>query len=248
VTEYTDEEFETLARAWRRAAQQDVVPWLDAPRFIKWLKQNDYIKDYVRVPDRELSGAKGKYEPDEGRLYFRNSVWDGALEGNPHGIFTLVHEASHAILGHRETRLRVAAPQYRGRKRDVARDETSANRLTAALLAPFDLAEFAPGCAATEISKRFGLSAPAAETRLREFERIYRRRHGIPRPLPPGVVDFLRAQKGKGRPITHSSIGDFPAEPRSYEGDACPRCCEFKMVRTGLGMKCDSCGAITGDD
>jgi ribonucleoside-diphosphate reductase alpha chain len=43
-----------------------------------------------------------------------------------------------------------------------------------------------------------------------------------------------------------------PGNPRSdarikgYEGDACPDCGQFTMVRNGACLKCDSCGASTG--
>jgi hypothetical protein len=248
VTESPEEEFEKIALAWRKAAQQDVAPRLDAPAFITWLKQSGYIKDYIRLPDAELPDAKGKYEPNESRLYFRHSVWQGALNGNPHDTFTLIHESSHAILGHQETRLRSALPRLTVAKRDIASDEAAANRLTAALLAPFEMADFAPGMNAAAISKRFGLSLPTAEKRLAEFERIYRRRHGILRPLPPGILDFLNARRPSAQNITNLPLHAFPIAPRMYEGDPCPNCCEFKMVRTGVEMRCDHCGAVTGAD
>jgi hypothetical protein len=225
-------------------------PHVDAPSFIRWLKRNVYIKDYVCVPTADLPTCEGKYEPEEERIYYRQITWRGAEQGNPHDVWTLIHEGCHAILKHGETRLRASASNKAVRSRRGAKDEADANRLAASLLAPFDKADFKPGMTASEISTRFGLGREAGEKRLKEFERIYRQRNGLPRSLPPGIIDFLQAQKRKGYPIT--SIPDATVVPPSankrYEGEACPNCSEFKMVRIGIRMRCDACSATTGDD
>ncbi len=36
------------------------------------------------------------------------------------------------------------------------------------------------------------------------------------------------------------------ARARGYEGEACPECANFTMVRNGTCMKCDTCGSTTG--
>ena len=36
------------------------------------------------------------------------------------------------------------------------------------------------------------------------------------------------------------------ARMMGYEGDACPECSAFTLVRNGTCLKCDSCGATTG--
>jgi ribonucleoside-diphosphate reductase alpha chain len=36
------------------------------------------------------------------------------------------------------------------------------------------------------------------------------------------------------------------AKLKGYEGEACPECQSFTMLRNGACMKCDSCGATTG--
>ena len=36
------------------------------------------------------------------------------------------------------------------------------------------------------------------------------------------------------------------ARMMGYEGDACPECSSFTLVRNGTCLKCDSCGATTG--
>jgi ribonucleoside-diphosphate reductase alpha chain len=36
------------------------------------------------------------------------------------------------------------------------------------------------------------------------------------------------------------------ARAKGYEGDACPECQNFTMVRNGTCLKCDTCGGTTG--
>jgi hypothetical protein len=250
MTEYTDEEWEDIGMQWRKAADMNDAARLDAPAFIRWLKRRGYIRDYICVPDADLPNAEGKYVPDEGRLYFRKTSWRGAEAGNPHDIWTLVHEGCHSILKHGETRLRASVPGKQIPSRRAGSDEVDTNRLTASILAPFDKADFNLGMSADSIVERFRLSRVAAERRLKEFERMYRRKNGIRRPLPAGIVDFLQEQRRKGYKVT--SVGQAPLSPtissKRYEGEVCPSCNEFKLIRIGLRMRCDACLATTGDD
>jgi hypothetical protein len=246
MVDYTDEEWEEIGRTWRQASQMDEAIRFNAPAFVRWLKQAGYIKDYVCVADADLS-SEGKYEPDEGKIYFRNSTWNGALKGNPHHIWTLVHEGTHAILRHKETRLRTSPSARQFESRQVSHDEASANRLTASIIAPFHRADFKPAMSIEDVQERFGLSPTK---RLEELNRMFRRKHGISRPLPAGVIDFLAAQKRKGYPVTSldNVQGLAPSPQKQYEGDPCPWCKNFSLVRCGLLRKCDTCGARTGED
>jgi ribonucleoside-diphosphate reductase alpha chain len=36
------------------------------------------------------------------------------------------------------------------------------------------------------------------------------------------------------------------AKLRGYEGEACPECANFTLVRNGTCLKCDTCGSTTG--
>jgi hypothetical protein len=251
MVKYTDEEWEHIGHEWRKAAGMDDAVRIDAPAFVRWLKHDGYIKDYVCVPDEDLPNAEGKYEPDEDRVYYRNSTWRGALKGYPHDVWTLVHEGCHPILKHKATRLRSSVQKAdRFSSRHADRDEVNANRLAASILAPLNKVDFKPGMTADYLREQFGLSRQAAERRLREFDRMYRQKHGIKRELPPGIVDFLSAQRRKGYPVT--SLPDTSISPinttKRYEGEPCPCCGEFKLVRLGLFMKCDGCQAKTGED
>lgn len=247
----TDEEWEQLAHGWRKAAGLDDLIRFDVISFIKWLKRTKHITDYVCLPIAEMPKAEARYEPDEQRIYYRDTTWDLAKLGQPHSMWTVLHEGCHVILKHKETRLRNAINvSQRFSTRQESLDEIATNRLTASMIAPFARSDYKIGQTPPQLMDRFGLSREAAERRLQEFARIYRTRNGLKRELPPGIVDFLEAQKKKGIRVTSlpqdSTITTL--NDRRYEGDACPNCSEFKLVRLGLNMKCDACGARTGED
>lgn len=250
MSDTDDESWEKLSNAWREAAGQNSSPRLDPIAFVCWLKQTGVIRDYVRVPDGALPRAGGKYDPDKGIIYYPESTWLGAEQGIPHDEWSLVHEATHAILEHKEIRFRALGTARHYLSRSTNRDEVHANRLTASLIAPFDKADFRPGMSLVEICSRFNLSKEAAKRRLEEFDRIYRRRNGIRRPLPLGVIDFLTEQKRKGYKVESlDGLENFAPNPtKRYEGDLCLVCHEFKLLRSGIGLHCDNCGARPGDD
>ncbi len=44
----------------------------------------------------------------------------------------------------------------------------------------------------------------------------------------------------------HTAERRLEAKARGYEGEACPECFNFTLVRNGTCMKCDTCGSTTG--
>jgi hypothetical protein len=246
---YTDEQWEAVASAWRKAANRDDSVRLNAPEFVRWLKREGYIKDYVCVPDHDLPAAKGKIVG--GVVFYRQSTWKAAEQSDPHSIWTLVHEGCHGILKHEGVRYRANAQHRNLLSSANGQEEFEAHRLTACLLAPFDKANFRPGMTVDDIITRFGFSRDAAKRRLEEFERLYRRQRGIVRQLPLGIVDFLLVQERKGFRVT--SLTDehrrlLPVMLPSYEGDPCPLCGAIAVFRVGVGRTCDQCGARLGED
>lgn len=251
MSRFTDEQWEEIASVWRKAAGQDDRIRFDAPEFVRWLKREGHIKDYICVPDRDSPHAKGKFDPKLNTVFYRQSTWDNAEHGDPHSIWTLIHETCHAIFKHHEVRYRATAPSRILSSAKASPDEFESNRLTACILAPFDKADFRQGMTVDNIMKRFGLSQDAAVRRLKEFERLYRHRHGIRRPLPPGIVDFLTMQERKGYRVTsltneHRLL--FPVSRPAYEGDPCPSCGALALIRVGVSRRCEQCGARLGDD
>jgi hypothetical protein len=57
-----------------------------------------------------------------------------------------------------------------------------------------------------ELAERFDIGLGAARIRVEEIERMQRRKSGNKRPLPPGVLAFLRDARKKGLKVT--SIDD----------------------------------------
>jgi ribonucleoside-diphosphate reductase alpha chain len=67
----------------------------------------------------------------------------------------------------------------------------------------------------------------------------------------PAVASALRAQAavvGVATGVASSSTLGLAVEARlkGYEGDACPECGNFTMVRNGTCLKCTTCGGTTG--
>ena len=57
-----------------------------------------------------------------------------------------------------------------------------------------------------ELAERFDIGLSAAKIRVEEIERMRRRKSGTKRPLPPGVLEFLRDARKRGMKVT--SIDD----------------------------------------
>jgi ribonucleoside-diphosphate reductase alpha chain len=61
-------------------------------------------------------------------------------------------------------------------------------------------------------------------------------------PLPAGIAGGGSGpgdDAGEGGKIAQARL-------RGYEGDPCPACGSFTLVRSGTCMKCDTCGGTTG--
>jgi ribonucleoside-diphosphate reductase alpha chain len=59
-----------------------------------------------------------------------------------------------------------------------------------------------------------------------------------------GLVDLGRSAKAKGE--EEQAIKIAQARVKGYEGDPCPVCGYFTLVRNGTCLKCDTCGGTTG--
>lgn len=252
---YSDEDFERLATTLRVALCLDDQVKLDVMEFLRRLKRQGYIADYVRVPDETIPDAEAKYNPDDRRIYLRESVNIGAENWIDRHRFTIIHEAAHAAFNHQLERKRSLAGKaiVELSVGSIRRDETQANKLAAAIIAPFHKAEFSLSTTAQQLMTRFGLSGQAASKRVNEMAGIFRRLHNIPRPLPPGIIDFLSARRREGHIVTSLppvEVVAMQVRRPTYTGDACPVCSNFKMIRVGTYTKCDHepCGVITGDE
>jgi hypothetical protein len=196
------EQVEKVARQFRVMLGVDGLAYLDMMTVIVKLKHQGLIKDYRRVPDDEMPEDEAAFDPFERILLIRESTFCAMNRGDPHTRFTIAHELGHIALGHKNTRHRnVSGRVIEKIAPSIKRDEAQANMFAGAFLVPSHLVEAPLEASNEELVARFGLSASAAEVRKPELERIYRRKHGIKRPLPPSITELLRDAKRKGRNV-----------------------------------------------
>src|SRR5471030_2085353 len=68
-------------------------------------------------------------------------------------------------------------------------------------------------------------------------------------PLPNGLTDgpaVASAHIAKAAVLGVATGTAFTAKLKGFEGDACPECGNFTMVRSGTCLKCTTCGGTTG--
>jgi ribonucleoside-diphosphate reductase alpha chain len=68
-------------------------------------------------------------------------------------------------------------------------------------------------------------------------------------PEPGKAAGAPRTEPAAGRPVTaglSETAKAAQARIKGYEGDPCPACGYFTLVRNGTCMKCDTCGGTTG--
>jgi len=60
--------------------------------------------------------------------------------------------------------------------------------------------------------------------------------------------DLLATGTKSDNRVENSMVGDGASQARikGYEGDSCPSCGSFTLIRNGTCMKCDTCGETTG--
>ena len=111
------------------------------------LKHLGFIKNYIRVPDSEMSSDEARFDPFDKLLYLRESTFCAANATQSYSDaerqrarFTIAHEIGHIALGHQNVRYRgnttaKAAQMVAG----IRNEEYAANRFAAAFLAPAHL-------------------------------------------------------------------------------------------------------------
>jgi ribonucleoside-diphosphate reductase alpha chain len=65
------------------------------------------------------------------------------------------------------------------------------------------------------------------------------------RPAAPSWV-VVKSDDGAAQQKESKASLSTMARMKGYEGDACPECGQFTMVRNGTCLKCMSCGSTTG--
>jgi IrrE N-terminal-like domain len=196
---WDEDEIEARARRFRQAMGVDDLDWLDAPTLIFKLMHLLPGISYLVVDDSDLPDPGGQWNATTKQLTFRRSVFENAnkLNADPRARFTIVHELTHAYLGHEGIRNRSAKGSLEKTISSKTRQiETITDQFTAAVLAPFH--RIKPDEDAASIAIRFGLSKKAGQIRADQAARDYRRKNGLTRPIPESVrkiIDDLRNGK-----------------------------------------------------
>ncbi|MGB8900066.1 MAG: ImmA/IrrE family metallo-endopeptidase [Methylocella sp.] len=189
---WDDDEIEARARQFRQAMGVDDLDWLDAPTLIFKLMHLLPGISYLIVKDSDLPDPGGQWDANRKRLIFRRSVFENAnkLNPDPRARFTIVHELTHAYLGHDGIRNRSPIGSLEKTiSTKTRRIETITDRFTAAVLAPCH--RMKPYETAESIALRFGLSKRAAEIREEEAARDYRLKNGLLRPIPDSIRQLI---------------------------------------------------------
>jgi len=99
--------------------------------------------------------------------------------------------------------------------------------------------------------------ADNADALMREVEALAGHAQGMSEArastLSPDTTGAVEATSGTSAPASEGSAAldvtaqrIMEARMKGYEGEACPECGNFTMVRNGTCLKCDTCGATSG--
>ena len=131
-------------------------------------KLPDYGMRVEILEDNELPrGVEACCIPETLTIYLKESTYSFVRNGNPRARFTVIHEIGHMILGHTRTLNR----EQPGQLKDYENSEWQANQYAAELLMPLDIIKERQLLSAPVLSKFFGVSPQAAETRIRKLKR-----------------------------------------------------------------------------
>lgn len=140
------EEIEAAARTMRIRLGIDDQLRPDMLTVIFKLKHLGYIKNYVRVPDTQMSSSEAFFDPETGILHISERTFCAANElstrsktARRRARYTLAHEVGHVTLGHDAIRHRGASNNLRQSSLRTRIDEAEANQFAAAFLVPSHL-------------------------------------------------------------------------------------------------------------
>lgn len=156
MSNFSDEYYDQLAKILREAFGVDDQIELDVLDALRRLKHRGYLRDYVVLPDAEMTDAKAKFVSDEGRIYVRQSIFHAAERRETHARFTIAHEIAHCALDHQHTRKRgIAVGAFEKNVPAIKRDERAADKLAAGILAPFHRSDFSLTTTPQQLARRF---------------------------------------------------------------------------------------------
>lgn len=126
------------------------------------LQNGEVLLNYEIVDNQEMPNEYATYSPKTNTIRIRQSVYEGACEGNGRDRFTLAHELGHFMLhslqDYRFARVQDSVPAYRD-------PEWQANTFASMLLMPRDRIR---GMSVDEVADACGTSKQAAEIALKK--------------------------------------------------------------------------------
>lgn len=249
----SDEAIENAAREFRVALGMDDQDQPNVFEALSKCKALGIIKDIAFVDDSVIPGAEAAFDPKQQKIFVSHTC-EARGHRHPRTRFSIAHEFGHKDLDHSRQRNRSSTAKsasWRATSYVEDKEESEANRFAGAWLVPYHRVDDPLAVTPQELARQFNVSEKVAEIRLPILQRIYRREHNIPRPLPGNVVDLLRRLEEGGPKLASLELHErnYGREIK-YEGDQCPnlKCGGFTMVRSGTSLKCDMCGTRTGDD
>jgi ribonucleoside-diphosphate reductase alpha chain len=60
------------------------------------------------------------------------------------------------------------------------------------------------------------------------------------------VEELGKIEEPVAAPKVDTNVQRSQARMKGYEGESCPECANFTLVRNGTCLKCDTCGSTTG--
>lgn len=230
VRHLPDDEVQGVAFGWRRKLNQSFLSnCLDIEALFHAV--GEAVGWSIKVegrPDSSMGRANAFVSADRSKVFVRLSLIDAAANGDPEAVFDATHELAHVIL-HRAT-MPLARMADRNNHHKFLQPEESAehqaNVFARAFLMTDD--EVARYPTPEALSESCFTPPKQAALRLAEYGRIRSRRERKPFP---------------GRPLSDSVV---EAKLKGYEGMACTDCLNFTLVRSGMCLMCDTCGATSG--
>ena len=160
----------------------------DIPTLLKRVK--DHYPTFTHEPKlaREMGSDEAWLDAETETLFYREGVLEDAAAGKPRARFTLAHELGHYVLNHPGT-LRRNANKAVYVNAELKGYEREADVFASYLLAP---SEAVSHCSSPQdVDARFQISSQAAEIAYERAKRDHRLDNGIPRTLPPRVIDMI---------------------------------------------------------
>lgn len=259
-----DESYEIKAEAARRLLGLGDELKFTGVRLLEAAKAKGVIHAYTIVDDSVLPDKGGHYDGTNRVISTPAKVFSRSNLGVPRDVLSVLHEISHALLGHTSSRFRSYAKSVVEKAvPSIMREDREAERLAITILSPYRLANFVPTTPSHEIAQKFGLSDQAAAIRKGEFERLYRKANKLERPLPAIVIDYLKEADKRRRPtlsaIRRNGQRTPPAQvavavaESGYDDRPCPNCGRYQLASVSskylcMGQGCSFYGDLPDGD